>query len=85
MWQVEHRGCDLLGFGRAVGQDAARFASKSAAVVTLGKRAFYRQLDRPLAGAYADMAGVMVENLREPHAAEGIAAFVAKRPPDFST
>jgi enoyl-CoA hydratase/carnithine racemase len=69
----------------AVARLAALIASKSAAVVTLGKRAFYRQLDRPLAGAYADMAGVMVDNLREPHAAEGIAAFIAKRPPDFSS
>jgi len=69
----------------AVARYATAIASKSAAVVSLGKRAFYRQLDRPMAGAYADMAAVMVDNLREPHAAEGIAAFVAKRPPDFST
>jgi enoyl-CoA hydratase/carnithine racemase len=68
----------------AVARYADGIAAKSAAVVTLGKRAFYRQLDRPLAGAYADMADVMVANLREPHAAEGIAAFVTKRPPDFS-
>jgi enoyl-CoA hydratase/carnithine racemase len=69
----------------AVARYARTIASKSAAVVTLGKRGFYRQLDRPMAGAYTDMAAVMVDNLREPHAAEGIAAFVAKRPPDFST
>ena len=69
----------------AVGRYAAAIASKSAAVVSLGKRAFYRQLDRPLAGAYADMAEVMVDNLREPHAAEGIAAFIGKRAPDFSS
>jgi enoyl-CoA hydratase/carnithine racemase len=69
----------------AVARYATAIASKSAAVVSLGKRAFYGQLDRPMAGAYADMAAVMVDNLREPHAAEGIAAFVAKRPPDFST
>jgi len=69
----------------AVARYAKAIASKSAAVVSLGKRAFYGQLDRPMAGAYADMAAVMVANLREPHAAEGIAAFVAKRPPDFST
>jgi len=69
----------------AVARYAKAIASKSAAVVSLGKRAFYRQLDRPMAGAYTDMAAVMVDNLREPHAAEGIAAFVAKRPPDFSS
>jgi len=60
---------------------AARIAGKSRAVVGLGKPAFYRQAELPLAEAYAYTADVMVRNMRERDAAEGIDAFLQKRPP----
>lgn len=60
---------------------ATAIAGKSRAVVGLGKPAFYRQADLPLAQAYAYTAGVMVDNMAEPDAAEGIDAFLGKRPP----
>ena len=47
----------------------------------LGKRAFYRQVELPLAEAYAQAACVMTENLMARDAAEGIGAFVQKRKP----
>lgn len=68
----------------AVARRCAGIVAKSAAVVALGKRAFYRQVEAPLAEAYGAMADVMAANLLEPDAAEGIDAFVAKRPPDWS-
>jgi enoyl-CoA hydratase/carnithine racemase len=68
----------------AIARRCAGIIAKSATVVALGKRAFYRQVEAPLAEAYGAMADVMAANLLEPDAAEGIDAFVAKRPPDWA-
>ncbi len=62
---------------------ALRIASKSKAVTKIGKEAFYRQVDMPLADAYDYAARVMVENLLMQDAKEGIGAFVDKRSPDW--
>ncbi|MCC7254137.1 MAG: enoyl-CoA hydratase [Hyphomicrobium sp.] len=56
-------------------------AAKSPATVAIGKEAFYRQIEQPLAEAYAYAASVMVENMMARDAAEGIGAFLEKRPP----
>ena len=63
------------------GRLAATIASKSGAVVAIGKRAFYEQAEMPLAQAYAHTAAVMVENMLHADAREGIGAFVEKRKP----
>ncbi|MDX2260049.1 MAG: enoyl-CoA hydratase [Hyphomicrobiaceae bacterium] len=60
---------------------ARRIASKSAATVAIGKEAFYRQAEMTLADAYAYAADVMVQNMLHRDAAEGIGAFIEKRPP----
>ena len=62
---------------------ARKIASKSQAVLKLGKQAFYRQAEMPLAEAYALTAGVMVENLLLQDAQEGIGAFIGKREPHW--
>jgi enoyl-CoA hydratase/carnithine racemase len=49
--------------------------NRSAAVVALGKRAFYRQIERDIEGAYALAGGAMAGNMIEPDAREGIDAF----------
>jgi len=54
---------------------------RSAAVVRLGKAAFYRQIERPLDAAYEGAGEVMAKNLSLEDAAEGIDAFLGKRPP----
>jgi len=62
---------------------AQKIARKSRAAVALGKRAFYAQLEQGLAGAY-DLAGEsMACNMLDPDAAEGIDAFLAKRPANW--
>jgi enoyl-CoA hydratase/carnithine racemase len=58
-------------------------ASKSPATIAIGKRAFYAQLEVPLDEAYRQMAEVMVRNMMLEDAAEGIGAFVEKRPPEW--
>ena len=65
--------------------EVRRFAeavtARSAEVIALGKRAFYRQADMGLEDAYALATETMTCNLMLPDSAEGIAAFVAKRAP----
>jgi enoyl-CoA hydratase/carnithine racemase len=60
---------------------AAEIAAKASAVVKRGKEAFYRQAEMGLAEAYAYTAQVMVENMMEADADEGICAFIEKRAP----
>ena len=58
--------------------------SKSAAVTALGKQAFYRQIEQGLEGAYATTGEVMACNMLFQDAAEGIDAFLQKRPPAWT-
>ena len=62
---------------------AAIIADKSAATVRVGKEAFYRQIDMPLDKAYLYTADVMVENMMDADAVEGINAFIEKRHPTW--
>jgi enoyl-CoA hydratase/carnithine racemase len=62
---------------------AQHVASKSPAAIRLGKRAFYTQLEMGLAEAYDHASRVMVENMLDADAREGIEAFLAKRPPQW--
>ncbi len=60
-------------------------ATKPPETVALGKAAFWRLRDLPLTDAYADASQVMAANLAMDEAAEGIASFLEKRPPRWST
>jgi enoyl-CoA hydratase/carnithine racemase len=65
-------------------QFAERIASKSAVTLAIGKEAFYRQLEQPLADAYTYASQVMVENMLVRDAEEGIGAFLEKRPAQWT-
>jgi enoyl-CoA hydratase/carnithine racemase len=67
----------------AVGRVASLIASKSKMTLKTGKEAFYRQVEMPLAEAYAYTAAVMVENMLKPDACEGVSAFLEKREPQW--
>jgi enoyl-CoA hydratase/carnithine racemase len=60
---------------------AAKIAARSPLTLAIGKEAFYRQVELPLAEAYAYTAEVMVANLSKRDAQEGINAFIEKRTP----
>jgi enoyl-CoA hydratase/carnithine racemase len=60
---------------------AATVAGKLASAVRVGKRAFYEQAEMTLDAAYAHTGRVMAENMLHRDTAEGIAAFLEKRPP----
>jgi enoyl-CoA hydratase/carnithine racemase len=71
----------------ALAEEAARLAgtvaAKLSSAVRIGKRAFYAQMELGLEAAYAYTGQVMVENMLDRGTAEGIAAFLEKRTPDW--
>jgi len=59
--------------------------ASSAAIVSLGKRAFYDQLVLDESSAYERATCLMTENAIQQDAQEGIAAFLQKRPPQWKS
>jgi enoyl-CoA hydratase/carnithine racemase len=78
-WGLVNRVVPIAELDAAVKSFTDRIGSRSAAIIALGKRAFYAQVDRPLKDAYAVASRSMTCNLLEPDAAEGIDAFLEKR------
>lgn len=72
---------DLPGAARAL---ADRIAGKLGTVVRIGKRAFYEQAEMTLDDAYAFTGGVMAQNMLRPDTAQGVAAFLDKRPHEWA-
>ena len=68
----------------ATQSSAGTIAAKLGTAVRIGKRAFYDQIDLPLAEAYALTGAVMVANMLDRDTAEGINAFLEKREPDWA-
>jgi enoyl-CoA hydratase/carnithine racemase len=62
---------------------AKKITAKSALTLKIGKEAFYRQIEMPLAEAYKYASAVMVENMLARDAEEGISAFIEKREPKW--
>ena len=63
---------------------AEQVAAKLGSAVRIGKRAFYDQIEMPLAAAYTHTGAVMVENMLNRDTKEGISAFLEKRTPDWT-
>ncbi len=63
---------------------AARIAEASSLVVSLGKQAYYTQIDLDQPKAYAYAKEVMSMNALAADAQEGISAFLEKRTPCWS-
>lgn len=72
------------GLDAAVAALAGQIAGKSPLTLAIGKVAFYRQAELPLAEAYAYASDVMVRNMLARDATEGIDAFLDKRTPVWS-
>ena len=62
---------------------AELIASKSTLTLKIGKEAFYKQKDMPLSEAYDFASKVMVDNMLEHDAKEGIGSFLEKRKPKW--
>ncbi len=65
----------------AVDELAQSILSKSFVAVATGKQMFYKQLEMGLSDAYQYASEVMACNMMAADAAEGIDAFIQKRPP----
>ena len=68
----------------AVATLAGQIVAKSPLTLAIGKEAFYRQAEMGLDDAYAFASEVMTRNMLAHDAAEGIDAFLTKRPPVWS-
>jgi enoyl-CoA hydratase/carnithine racemase len=62
---------------------ARQIASKSAMTMQIGKKAFYQQIEMGFTDAYRYGTRVMVDNVLQDDANEGIRAFLEKRPPKW--
>ncbi len=63
---------------------ADKLAGKSQAIVGLGRRAFFTAEDLPLAQAVEFLASQLSLNVLTEDAAEGVTAFLEKRPPKWN-
>ena len=62
---------------------AESIASRSTLTMSMGKNAFYRQLDMELEDAYNYASDIMAQNMMEHDAKEGVDAFLQKRHPEW--
>ena len=80
-WGLVNRVAPAADLDAAVGSLVQTIARKSASVLALGKRTFYEQIEKGMSDAYAIAGRTMACNMLDPDAAEGIDAFLDKRPP----
>ena len=79
-WGLVNRVVPASRLDAEIGRFTDIILSRSSAAVHLGKQAFYGQIDRPLEAAYDTASEVMACNLLLEDAAEGMDAFLQKRP-----
>ena len=68
---------------KKVFEQANKISSKSMKTLKIGKKAFYKQREMSLEDAYNYTSKVMMENMLEREAEEGITAFLEKRKPNW--
>jgi len=71
------------GLDAAVAELVGKLAGKSQAVLALGRRAFFTAEDLPLPLALEHLAAQLSLNVLAEDAAEGVTAFLEKRPPQW--
>lgn len=77
--------CPRQDLDRVTNDILKSICSKSKPIVSLGKRAFYEQINYPnIQEAYGFAEGVMFQNLEHPDGQEGIRAFSSKQKPKWT-
>jgi enoyl-CoA hydratase/carnithine racemase len=79
VWGLVNRVVPAGELDAAVREFTDVIVARSAAVIRLGKEAFYRQIDRTLESAYDIASETMARTLLLEDAAEGMDAFLQKR------
>lgn len=80
-WGLINQAVPAVELGAATRKLAAKAAEASPLVVSIGKQAFYTQIDLDTPKAYAYAKEVMSMNALAADAQEGISAFLGKRSP----
>jgi enoyl-CoA hydratase/carnithine racemase len=80
-WGLVNRVVPRADLDGAVDELVDAIASKSPAIVRLGKRSFLGAEDKPFGPALQHLKDMLAANLEEPDLAEGVSAFLEKRPP----
>jgi len=79
-WGLVNRVVPAADLDAEIKRFTDQIVARSAATIRLGKAAFYQQIERPLAPAYEVASETMACNMGLEDAAEGIDAFLQKRP-----
>ena len=79
-WGLVNRVVPESGLDAEIRRFTDIILSRSSATIRIGKQAFYGQIDRPLGAAYDVASKAMARNMLLEDAAEGIDAFLQKRP-----
>jgi enoyl-CoA hydratase/carnithine racemase len=82
-WGLVNRVAPAAELDAETARLAAKIVAHSGAVVAMGKRFFYDQVEKGLADAYSLAAEGMACNMMLADAAEGIDAFIGKRKPGW--
>lgn len=82
-WGLVNRVAPLAELDAEVDKLARKILAHSGAVVGMGKKFFYEQVEKDLAGAYGLASEGMARNMMLEDAAEGIDAFIGKRKPEW--
>jgi enoyl-CoA hydratase/carnithine racemase len=82
-WGLVNRVVPVEALDATVDELLAPMLRASPAVLALGKRTFYEQVDRTEVDAYGVARPVMAANAADPVAQEGIDAFLTKRDPKW--
>ncbi len=80
-WGLVNRAVPAAELDAAVEALASKLAGKSQAILALGRRAFFSAEDLPLAQAVELLSSQLSLNVLAEDAAEGVTAFLEKRPP----
>jgi enoyl-CoA hydratase/carnithine racemase len=82
-WGMVNRVVPRAGLDDAVEQLAGELASKSPLILSLGKGSFYRSQDMSFDDSLAYLQSMLTVNLEAEDVAEGVSAFLQKRPPEW--
>ena len=82
-WGLVNRVVPAAALDVEVEKLSRQIAAKPPVTVAAGKRAFYRQMDLGVEGAYALASTVISSSFAHDEGKEGMQAFIEKRPPNW--